>query len=71
MTDNGVTQEQVAKLLDRSQGYVSHRTTGKHALSTDIIDAVAVLSGTSQRALMTKLVDQAAHDEGASTDAAG
>jgi transcriptional regulator with XRE-family HTH domain len=71
MTDTGVTQEQVAKLLDRSQGYVSHRTTGKQALSTDIIDAVAVLSSTSQRALMTTLVERATRDQDAGNTTAG
>lgn len=44
MKDHDVTQEQVALRLGRSQGYISHRTNGREALTVDIIGAVAELA---------------------------
>ena len=60
MDERGITQTQVADVLDRSQGYVSHRLTGKNDLSMDIIVAVAQLSGLAPRALMVELTERTA-----------
>lgn len=55
MADHEVSQERAAGRLGRSQGYVSHRTSGKNALSLDIVEAVAVLTSTSPRELLAFL----------------
>lgn len=60
MTDRGVSQNAVAERLNRSANYVSGRLTGKHALSVDIISAVASLAGVSDRALMTEIMTRIA-----------
>ncbi len=44
MREKGITQQQVADRLGKSQGYVSHRTNGREALTVDIIGAVAELA---------------------------
>lgn len=58
MKERGLTVEQVAETAGRSPGYVSHRTTGRQALSLDIILAVAELTNISERALMIELTDR-------------
>jgi transcriptional regulator with XRE-family HTH domain len=58
MRERGITQQQVADRLGRSQGYVSHRTTGKQDLSIDIMYAVAELAHISPRALMVEVTER-------------
>lgn len=55
MADHDVTQQAVATLLERSQGYVSHRLSNRVALSLDIVDAVAVLTHESPNRLLARL----------------
>jgi transcriptional regulator with XRE-family HTH domain len=43
MEEHDVNQVQVARVLNRSNAYVWGRLTGRHALSVDIIGAVAQL----------------------------
>jgi len=54
--EHGVTQTDIALILDRSQGYVSHRLTGKNALSVDIIEGAADLIGLSPHALVMEML---------------
>lgn len=58
MVEHDLTVEQVAALLGRSPGYVSHRTTGRAPLSLDIILAVAELSRISEQALVVELTNR-------------
>lgn len=60
MVERGVTQRAVAAHLDRSADYVSGRLTGRHALSVDIVVAVAQLAGVSDRAVMADIMIRAA-----------
>ena len=59
MKDHDITQEQVALVLDRSQGYVSHRTNGREALTVDIIGVVADLAHLTPDALNLELSQRA------------
>ena len=43
MKAHGVTNLQIAAILDRNDGYVSERVNGKRALDTDDVDALAQL----------------------------
>ena|SRR5687767_2109239 len=58
MADHGITQQQVADLLGRSQAYVSHRLIGRRELSLDIVQAVANLSHMSPRAVMVEVSER-------------
>jgi transcriptional regulator with XRE-family HTH domain len=58
MGDRGITQQQVADTLGRSQGYVSQRTSGRRDLSVDIVSAVADLAHLTPRALMVELTER-------------
>lgn len=58
MADHEITQQKVADALGRSQGYVSHRTTGRQDLSIDIVAAVADLAHLTPRALMVELTER-------------
>jgi transcriptional regulator with XRE-family HTH domain len=60
MRERDITQNQVAEFLGRSQGYVSHRTNGREALTVDIIGAVAVLAHLTPDALTLELAHRAA-----------
>lgn len=55
MDERDITVVQVARLLDRSHGYVSQRTTGRESLSLDIIQAVAELAHLEPQALMVDI----------------
>jgi len=63
MKDQGISQAQVAEHLGRSQGYISHRTNGREALTVDIIGAVAELAHLTPDAL-NLLLSQRAVDAG-------
>lgn len=60
MTDHRVTRRDVAARLNRSADYVQGRISGKHALSVDIVSAVAELTGVSDRALMSEIMTRMA-----------
>jgi transcriptional regulator with XRE-family HTH domain len=59
MRDHGITQEQIALRLERSQGYVSQRTNGREALTVDIIGAVAEAARLTPEALLFELSQRA------------
>lgn len=58
MADHGITQQQVADTLGRSQAYVSHRLIGRRELSLDIVQAVANLTHMSPRAVMVEVSER-------------
>lgn len=60
MRERGITQQDVADVLGRSQGYVSQRTNGREVLGLDIIQAVAHLAHLTPRALMVELTERTA-----------
>jgi len=60
MEEHDVSQVQVAQLLNRSNAYVWGRLTGRHALSVDIIGAVAQLAHTPPDRLTGELALRAA-----------
>lgn len=66
MQDHGVSQVQVAVVLDRSQSYVSGRLNGKHDLSLDIVRAVALLARVSPEALWMELISRRVTGQGSS-----
>jgi transcriptional regulator with XRE-family HTH domain len=70
MDEHDITLVQVARLLDRSHGYVSQRTTGRESLSLDIIQAVAELAHLEPQALMIDIQARVlrASGRGASSD---
>lgn len=68
MSDHGVSMRAVARLLDRSPSYVSGRLTGVHALSVDIVSAVAQLAHMSDRALMAEIMSRVAGTGQGSSD---
>lgn len=56
MKANGITNMQVASVLDRNDGYVSERKSGKRPLDLDDVDALASLvPGWTGRTLMIEL----------------
>ncbi|MGF3055655.1 hypothetical protein [Microbacterium sp. YY-01] len=56
MRANGITNLQIAKKLDRNDGYVSERANGRRPLDTEDIDALAMLvSGWTGKTLMIEL----------------
>lgn len=71
MREHGITQEQVAVRLDRSQGYISQRTNGREAMTVDIIGAVADLAHLTPDALTYELSQRARALQGAQEPAAG
>lgn len=56
MSERGITQVMVARELDRTQGYVSHRLNGRRAPETDLIVAIARLVGLTPRGLMAEVL---------------
>jgi antitoxin component HigA of HigAB toxin-antitoxin module len=68
MTDHGITQQAVALHLDRSKDYVSGRLSGRHALSVDIVTAVAQLAGLSDHAVMADVMIRSARIGQGSSD---
>ncbi|MCC2319724.1 hypothetical protein [Cellulomonas xiejunii] len=56
MSERAVSMRAVARLLDRSAGYVSGRLTGRHALSVDILAAAAQVAHMSERAFMAAVM---------------
>lgn len=67
MEEREISQAQVARLLGRSEGYVSGRLIGKRHLSTDIIIAVAHLAHLTPRSLMVELTERMAREPVAGT----
>lgn len=59
MREHGITQREVAGRLGKSQGYVSHRTNGREALTVDIIGAVAELAHITPMALTFMISERA------------
>jgi transcriptional regulator with XRE-family HTH domain len=55
MAAEGITQSQIADALNRNQGYVSERVSGKRALDTDDVDALAGIAGWNGRELLIEL----------------
>lgn len=55
MKAHSVRQYQLAEALGRTQPYVNDRVTGKRALDTDDVDALAKLTGTTGKNLMIEL----------------
>lgn len=64
MEERGVSQVQVAQVLNRSNAYVWGRLTGRHSLSVDIIGAVAVLTHEPADRLTAQLAVRAAGQGG-------
>jgi len=64
MEERGVSQVQVAQVLNRSTAYVWGRLTGRHSLSVDIIGAVAVLAQEPADRLTAELAVRAAGTAG-------
>lgn len=64
MEERGVSQVQVAHVLNRSNAYVWGRLTGRHSLSVDIIGAVAVLTQEPADRLTAQLAVRAAGQAG-------
>lgn len=62
MKAHGVRQYQLAEALGRTQPYVNDRVTGKRALDTDDVDALAKLTGTTGKNLMIELARLAKED---------
>ena len=56
MKANGITNLQIARKLDRNDGYVSERVNAKRALDTEDVDALAMLvPGWTGKTLMIEL----------------
>lgn len=55
MAEHGVRQVPLAEHLDRSQGFVSERTSGRRPVDTDIIAAVAEMAGMGPRDLVDEI----------------
>lgn len=55
MKAHSVRQYQLAEALGRTQPYVNDRVTGKRALDTDDVDALAKLTGSNGTTLMIEL----------------
>lgn len=55
MKAHSVRQYQLAETLGRTQPYVNDRVTGKRALDTDDVDALAKLTGSNGTTLMIEL----------------
>lgn len=51
MDQKGLSQPPLRKALGRSQGYVSERLSGLRPIDTDMMDAVAELTGVSTKRL--------------------
>lgn len=64
MEEHDVNQVQVARVLNRSNAYVWGRLTGRHALSVDIIGAVATLANEPPDRLTAELAVRAAGQAG-------
>lgn len=65
MKESGITGRMIADKLGRNVGYVSERVSGKRALDTEDVDALAMLvgNGWTGRTLMIELARRArAHD---------
>ena len=62
MKAHSVRQYQLAEALGRTQPYVNDRVTGKRALDTDDVDALAKLAGTTGKNLMIELARLAKED---------
>lgn len=58
MLERGVKQIPLAEHIGRSQSYVSDRTSGKLALSFDIIEGVALLAGLTPRQVVLRLAEE-------------
>lgn len=58
MDEHGVTVTAVAADLKRTHGYVSQRTTGRSALSLDIVQSVAYLARINPKALTLDLQER-------------
>jgi len=58
MAEHDINQTAVARLLDRSQGYVSHRVNCRANLSADIIGGVAHLAHISGPAMLAELTER-------------
>ncbi|MFB7798980.1 helix-turn-helix domain-containing protein [Isoptericola sp. NPDC056134] len=58
MEERGITQQQVADRLGRSQGYVSQHTNGRSNPGSDIIAAVATLAGLAPRSFMVEVTER-------------
>ena len=56
--ERGVTQTAIAKLLGKSQSVISEHVTGVRAPDTDLIDAIAYLSGLTSMELVTIIQDR-------------
>lgn len=54
-----VTQDQIAATLDRNRSYVSERMSGKRALDTEDVDALASLTGQTGQQLIVELARRA------------
>jgi len=60
MEEHDISQVQVAKYLNKSRSYVWGRLTGRHALSVDIIGAVARIAHEPPEQLTGELAIRAA-----------
>lgn len=58
MADHRISQASIARLLGRSEGYVSQRMSGRLDLTVDIMGAVAELASVSPYALMAELTER-------------
>ncbi|KZM36052.1 hypothetical protein [Oerskovia enterophila] len=55
MSERDVRQVPLAERLERSQGFVSERTSGRRPVDTDIIAAVAEMAGMGARELVEEI----------------
>ena len=62
MAERNVNQQTVADLLGRSKGYVSEHTSGKRAVDSDLLDAVAEVAGIESRDLFAEIARRMAAD---------
>jgi transcriptional regulator with XRE-family HTH domain len=60
MKDHNITQAQVARMLGRSESYVSARVHGKKPLPLDILGAVAEAAHMSPRAVLVEITERMA-----------
>lgn len=55
MSERGIKQQRIVDELGRGKAYVSNRFTGKRAVDTDMIDAVAHLAGVEPADLIAEI----------------